>query len=332
MRLDLVVVDPDTDQLLRKHNLKCLGEYVADGLPLAALHDHDEEDEEGGGEEGEEEEVDGGGGEERGEEGEERGEEEEDTEEEHQRMMEENGTPETTNGGTHVHVEEEEEKRSVNSDHHMEEVVSELRPRLCVIGRGSGGYGFNLHSERKCPGQYIRAVDDDSPAQRAGLRPRDRIVQVNGVSVEGSSHSEVVTAIKAGGEETCLLVVDPDTDHFFKSCRVAPSAGHLTGPLPEPVVNGEMEDKEYVSSMANERERDSKLSISPSPSNASSNASLTTPPAHTPPEESEQVVLGSIPELSLTLQQVKERAHQKRSNRRAPPMDWTKKNELFSNL
>ncbi|KAJ3601316.1 hypothetical protein NHX12_032287 [Muraenolepis orangiensis] len=275
-----------------------------------------------------------------------------------------------------------------------EEVVSELRPRLCVIGRGSGGYGFNLHSERKCPGQYIRAVDDDSPAQRAGLRPRDRIVQVNGVSVEGSSHSEVVTAIKAGGEETCLLVVDPDTDHFFKSCRVAPSAGHLTGffrrdhpllspllselteadflklllhstdqppppdqhlvcfqepphrlttlslythrpdtgPLPEPVVNGEMEDKEYVSSMANERERDSKLSISPSPSNASSNASLTTPPAHTPPEESEQVVLGSIPELSLTLQQVKERAHQKRSNRRAPPMDWTKKNELFSNL
>lgn len=42
--------------------------------------------------------------------------------------------------------------------------------------------------------------------------------------------------------------------------------------------------------------------------------------------------MDAIPALNLTLQQVKELAHQKRSNKRAPPMDWTKKNELFSNL
>lgn len=36
--------------------------------------------------------------------------------------------------------------------------------------------------------------------------------------------------------------------------------------------------------------------------------------------------------LSLSLQQAKERAHQKRSNKRAPQMDWSKRNELFSNL
>lgn len=35
---------------------------------------------------------------------------------------------------------------------------------------------------------------------------------------------------------------------------------------------------------ATEGERDSKLSISPSPSSASSNASLVTPPTNTPPE------------------------------------------------
>lgn len=57
-------------------------------------------------------------------------------------------------------------------------VCIELRPRLCVIQRGANGYGFNLHSERARPGQYIRAVDEDSPAERAGLQPRDRIVQV----------------------------------------------------------------------------------------------------------------------------------------------------------
>lgn len=60
----------------------------------------------------------------------------------------------------------------------FQEVCTEQRPRLCVIQRGSNGYGFNLHSERARPGQYIRAVDEDSPAERAGLLPQDRIVQV----------------------------------------------------------------------------------------------------------------------------------------------------------
>lgn len=111
---------------------------------------------------------------------------------------------------------------------------------------------------------------------------------------------------------------------------------------------------------ATEPERNSKLSVSPSPSNASSNTSLGTPPANTPPEvgprgksagthrpyshaerlfyhlrcfsSSQGLVTDNIPALNMSLQQVKELAHQKRSNKRAPPMDWTKKNELFSNL
>lgn len=60
----------------------------------------------------------------------------------------------------------------------FQDVCPELRPRLCVIQRGQNGYGFNLHSERARPGQYIRAVDEDSPAERAGLQAGDRIVQV----------------------------------------------------------------------------------------------------------------------------------------------------------
>ncbi|KAG8007100.1 Na(+)/H(+) exchange regulatory cofactor NHE-RF1 [Nibea albiflora] len=209
-----------------------------------------------------------------------------------------------------------------------EEACTELRPRLCVIQRGSNGYGFNLHSERARPGQYIRAVDEDSPAERAGLQPKDRIVQVNGVPVEGKTHSEVVAAIKVGGNVVHLLVVDPDTDTFFKRCRVAPTTDHINGPLPEPVINGGMEEK-VNGRAAKEEQRDSKLSVSPSPSNASSNTSLTTPPTNTPPES---LNMDTIPALNLSLQQVKELAHQKRSNKRAPPMDWTKKNELFSNL
>lgn len=39
-----------------------------------------------------------------------------------------------------------------------------------------------------------------------------------------------------------------------------------------------------------------------------------------------------ILDFNISLAVAKERAHQKRSSKRAPQMDWSKKNELFSNL
>lgn len=53
--------------------------------------------------------------------------------------------------------------------------------------------------------------------------------QVNGKSVVGMSHAEVVAAIRAGGDETSMLVVDEDADGFFRRCRVLPTEEHLTG-------------------------------------------------------------------------------------------------------
>lgn len=49
------------------------------------------------------------------------------------------------------------------------------------------------------------------------------------MSVTGKQHSEVVAAIKAGGNETRLLVVDIETDKFFSRCNVLPTEEHLTG-------------------------------------------------------------------------------------------------------
>lgn len=61
----------------------------------------------------------------------------------------------------------------------------ELCPRLCHLKKGPNGYGFNLHSEKSRPGQFIRSVDPDSPAARAGLRPQDRLVEVRGAWQQG---------------------------------------------------------------------------------------------------------------------------------------------------
>lgn len=61
----------------------------------------------------------------------------------------------------------------------------DLCPRLCHLKKGPTGYGFNLHSEKARPGQFIRSVDPDSPASKAGLRPQDKLVEVTDDSLKG---------------------------------------------------------------------------------------------------------------------------------------------------
>lgn len=84
-------------------------------------------------------------------------------------------------------------------------------PRLCHVIKVENfdGYGFNLHAEKGKPGQYIGKVDEGSPAELAGLRQGDRIIEVNAVNIGRETHKEVVQRIKAIANEVQLLVVDP---------------------------------------------------------------------------------------------------------------------------
>ncbi|XP_036921951.1 Na(+)/H(+) exchange regulatory cofactor NHE-RF1 [Sturnira hondurensis] len=212
----------------------------------------------------------------------------------------------------------------------------ELRPRLCTMKRGPNGYGFNLHSDKSKPGQFIRSVDSDSPAEASGLQAQDRIVEVNGVCMEGKQHGDVVAAIKAGGDETKLLVVDKETDEFFKKCKVIPSQEHLNGPLPEPFTNGEIQKEdshEALTKAASENPRPALARSASSDTSEELNSQDSpkkqdsTAPSSTSSSSSDPVL-----DFNISLAVAKERAHRKRSNKRAPTMDWSKKNELFSNL
>ncbi|TKS90228.1 Na(+)/H(+) exchange regulatory cofactor NHE-RF1 [Collichthys lucidus] len=148
--LELIVVDADTNELLRKHNLKCQKEFVTEGIPVpGGESDSDRVDAQSNG-----------------------------TPRESSPIPRENGDASSDRSG----------RLSVSSS--TKEERSGPRPRLCHLKKGSTGYGFNLHSEKSKPGQYIRAV--------------------NGRSVVGMQHSDVVAAIKAGGDETTLLVVDAE--------------------------------------------------------------------------------------------------------------------------
>ncbi|XP_038613715.1 Na(+)/H(+) exchange regulatory cofactor NHE-RF3 isoform X2 [Tachyglossus aculeatus] len=96
------------------------------------------------------------------------------------------------------------------------------KPRLVDISKGSGGYGFYLRVQPGLGGQIIEDVDSGSPAEKAGLRNNDRLVAVNGESVEGLNHDSVVEKIKEGGDHISLLVVDQETDSMYKLAQVSP--------------------------------------------------------------------------------------------------------------
>uniref|UniRef100_A0A8C0AUG0 SLC9A3 regulator 2 n=1 Tax=Buteo japonicus TaxID=224669 RepID=A0A8C0AUG0_9AVES len=187
----------------------------------------------------------------------------------------------------------------------------ELCPRLCHLKKGPSGYGFNLHSEKSRPGQFIRSVDPDSPASRAGLRPQDRLVEVNGINVEGLRHSEVVSHIKSRENEARLLVVDPETDDYFKKLGVTPTEEHTKG-----------ETSLSLGDALNGGSTSSSHSDLQSPGKESEDGDVE---KKDPFEESGLT-------LSPTAAEAKEKVRAKRVKKRAPQMDWNKKREIFSNF
>lgn len=50
----------------------------------------------------------------------------------------------------------------------------------------------------------------------------DRVVAVNGMEVDNSSHEQVVDQIKQSGDTCCFLVVDKDTDQIYKKVSYKP--------------------------------------------------------------------------------------------------------------
>lgn len=138
---------------------------------------------------------------------------------------------------------------------HSMEDSSAPSARLCHIVKWAhfDGYGFNLHAEKGKPGQMIGKVDEGSPAEAAGLREGDRIVEVNGVNIANENHKQVVQRIKAVEDETKLLVVDAEADKYFKAHDIViksslPNVMHLkTPPAPSPApspVNGQVGESE----------------------------------------------------------------------------------------
>lgn len=150
----------------------------------------------------------------------------------------------------------------------VDETPPHLRPRLCHIKKWPDfqGYGFNLHAERDRPGQYIGKIDDDSPAEAGGLKEGDRIIEINDANIENETHQQVIARVKAGGNETKMLVVDKEADDYYKNKGVQVSSS-----LPEVIflVNPDRTGRNYFhtynvhvpNTQERERERENSLKL-----------------------------------------------------------------------
>ncbi|KAL1479776.1 hypothetical protein MTO96_051580 [Rhipicephalus appendiculatus] len=98
--------------------------------------------------------------------------------------------------------------------------------RLCHLSKWPNfeGYGFAVNADRHRKGQFVAHVDFGSPAHLGGLRKKDRILEVNGESVEGASYRDVVNRIKLDPSKVALLVIDRETDEAFARQRRTPNS------------------------------------------------------------------------------------------------------------
>ncbi|KAL8583666.1 hypothetical protein ACOMHN_037389 [Nucella lapillus] len=105
-----------------------------------------------------------------------------------------------------------------------EKQQTESGPRIVTITKTSTGFGFNVRGQISeggvlksingvlyAPLQHVSAVLEGGAAQKAGVRKGDRILEVNGINVEGSTHKQVVDYIRSGGDTLTLTVISvPD--------------------------------------------------------------------------------------------------------------------------
>ncbi|XP_049520790.1 Na(+)/H(+) exchange regulatory cofactor NHE-RF1-like [Dermacentor silvarum] len=119
--------------------------------------------------------------------------------------------------------------------------------RLChlVIRPDFVGYGFKLLEDTERKREFVDSVEPGSPAEAAGLRVKDVIIEVvllqilqgacvNGAKVEGASHQDILDRIMSIPNETRLLVADGATCRWNRERGVAdsdslPSVVELSG-------------------------------------------------------------------------------------------------------
>ncbi|KAK1787809.1 hypothetical protein P4O66_016299, partial [Electrophorus voltai] len=85
-----------------------------------------------------------------------------------------------------------------------------LRPRRLRLAQGHSGYGFLLRQEKITAGRpvhMLREVDAGSPAEAAGIKDGELLLEVNGESTDSLGHEDVVSKIRQSGKHVTLTTM-----------------------------------------------------------------------------------------------------------------------------
>lgn len=105
------------------------------------------------------------------------------------------------------------------------EMASTFSPRECRLCKQEGqSYGFYLRIERDTDGHLVRAIEQGSAAEKAGLRDGDRVLRINGVFVDEEEHAQV------NGTHV-VLPPGPAPTHIAGVGRASPAAAGPAGRL-----------------------------------------------------------------------------------------------------
>ncbi|KAL8190689.1 UNVERIFIED_CONTAM: hypothetical protein K2H54_059421 [Gekko kuhli] len=98
------------------------------------------------------------------------------------------------------------------------------QPRICNLVKGPNGFGFHLNAVKDLPGQFIKQVQKGGPADLAGLKDDDILIEVNGVNVENEDYENVVARIREGSNRLTLLVCAEKTHQHIRSENLSAAA------------------------------------------------------------------------------------------------------------
>ncbi|XP_021063348.1 Na(+)/H(+) exchange regulatory cofactor NHE-RF4 [Mus pahari] len=106
-------------------------------------------------------------------------------------------------------------------------LASGVRPRLCHVVKDEGGFGFSVtHGGR---GPFWLVLSAGGAAEKAGVPPGARLLEVNGVSVEKLTSNQLNRKLWQSGDQVTLLVAGPEVE---EQCH------QLGMPLAAPLAEG----------------------------------------------------------------------------------------------
>ncbi|XP_062845017.1 NHERF family PDZ scaffold protein 4b [Trichomycterus rosablanca] len=99
------------------------------------------------------------------------------------------------------------------------------RPRRVHLVQGPDGYGFLLRQETTSAGRkvhMVREVDAGSPADKAGIKDGELLLEVNGESIDHLSHKYVVNRIKDSGQQVSFTSITLHGQDFYTKLGLSP--------------------------------------------------------------------------------------------------------------